>query len=155
MLFCVRLILSIAFLMQLWHVIRYKSSHSTSKISRNNCRSVIRIINLTNYKELIITKSLRTIHHDNEVTSLLDDEGIKLLIVVLREIEQDVSAIATITFNTKDRKSLDALYLNIPLYHEGINALKAVLRFAFGINVLKCFSKVRNCVLIVHCRYKT
>lgn len=138
--------------MQFWHIVSYETSHSAFQASRKS-RSIIRIINLTDYEELAVTKSLRTIHNNDEVTSLLDNKGIELLIVVLREIEKDIGTIATITLITKDRKSLDSLNLNIPLNNKRIDTLESVLWFTFGVDILKCFSKMCNCVLIVQCRY--
>ena len=155
MLFCIRLILSITLFVKLRHIVSHESSHFACKCFRNDSGSVIRVVNFTNDKEFIVTKSLRTIHHDDEVTSLLNDKGIELLIVVLREVEKNVGAIASITLNTEDRNSLNSLNLNVPFNYERINAFIAILSLTFGINILKCFSKMCNCVLIVQSRDQT
>ena len=141
--------------MQLGHIISYETCHSARKICWDDCRRVIRVVNLTNNEELIVTKTLRAIHDDNEVTSLLDDESIELLIVILREIEKNVRAVATITLYASDRNSLNSLNLNVPFNNKGINALKAILWFALSIKVLKGFGEMCDCILIIHRRNKT
>lgn len=141
--------------MQLRHIIGYKPGHSTSKICRDDCRRVISVVNLTNNEELVVTKTLRTIHNNNEVTSLLDNKGIELLIVILREIEKNVRAVASVTLYARDRNSLNSLNLDVPFNNKGINALEAILWFALSIKVLKGFGEMCDCILIIHRRNKT
>lgn len=137
------------------HVVSYKPR----KITSSNISKSFRIIignKFTDNNKAIVSNALRTIHYHNELTSLLDDKSIILLIIILRETEDNIRNISTITFYRKNRNSLNTINFKFPLVNKLVKTLPAILSYLLGgIDIHQSLSEMGDRILIIKSSDKT